>query len=198
MTIQILKPMDSRQYTDTAGTGCQFEAEWLRNAGLFEGEKVNGQDCFSPDKPVSRGQFLAMAVELLRVPDRQVSAKAMPENTPEWLKPYLTAAIRSGMTEKLPDWQTASMEEPITGAEAAVMLQNALDLSVPQQALETAAMEETEGPDWAVSSLQILAENGIELAGEQVLTRAAAAKTLYEVRDLALDAPGTAVFRLQQ
>ena len=34
VTVQILKPTDSRQYTDTAGTGCSFEAEWLRNTGL--------------------------------------------------------------------------------------------------------------------------------------------------------------------
>ena len=31
VTIQILKPTDARQYTDTVGLDCRFEAEWLKN-----------------------------------------------------------------------------------------------------------------------------------------------------------------------
>ena len=60
ITIDILKPADDRQYADTASADCRFEAEWLRNSGLFTGETVNGQFCFSPDEAVSRGQFLAL------------------------------------------------------------------------------------------------------------------------------------------
>ena len=35
VTIQILKPSDGRKYTDTLGLDSRFEAEWLRNTGLF-------------------------------------------------------------------------------------------------------------------------------------------------------------------
>ncbi len=200
VTVQILKPTDSKQYTDTIGNSCRFEAEWMRNSGLFVGEKVNGQECFYPAKDVSRGQFLAMVVELLDIPSQEVANVDMPEDTPNWLKPYLTAALRSGLTEGWPDTQTGSFqaEAPITGAEAAVMLQNALDLSVTQKTLETAKTAQEDVPAWAESALTVLSENGIRLDAEAAVTRAKAAEILYQVNYLAMNAPGTAVFRMQQ
>jgi len=201
VTVQILKPSDARQYTDTMGMDCRFEAEWMRNTGLFVGESVNGQSCFRPDKAVSRGEFLAMMVELLDIPtDEEVLTVA--EDAPQWLKPYLTAAMRSGLTDRLPDAESFAADEPITGAEAAVMLQNALDLSVTQEMLEaqqTSAQENAEEiPVWAAASLTVMADNGIDLTGTQMLTRADAAMVLYQASQLALEAPGMAVFRMQQ
>ena len=197
VTVQILKPEQARSYMDTQGHSCRFEAEWLRNAGLFEGERLNSQDCFFPDKTVSRGQFLAMVVELLDIPTQQVDMTQLPPDTPQWMQPYLAAAIRAGLTEGLPQRETGSFETdaPITGGEAAVMLQNALDLTVTQQTLEKDQPEEV--PTWAASSLTVMAENGVELQAEQPLTRAAVAELLYQVDHLAINAPGMAVFKIQ-
>ena len=199
VTVQILKPADAQCYADTENLSCRFEAEWLRNTGLFEGERVNSRLCFQPDKTVSRGEFLAMMVNVLDIPtDEEVSA-GIPEDTPGWLRPYLAAAIRSGLTAQLPDTDAdAWASDAITGAEAAVMLQNALDLSVKEQAPETAATPEEDVPAWAMSSLAVLQENGIDLSATNALTRADAAQVLYEASLLALNAPGTAVFRMQQ
>ena len=191
VTIQILKPMDARQYQDTVGESCRFEAEWLKNTGLFVGETINGQACFYPEAPVTRGQFLAMAVKLLNVPAK--AEDTMQVMGPQWLQPYVNAALRSGLTENVQEME--QLNAPITGAQAAVMLQNGLELPISQQALETLAPED--GPQWAESSLQVLGTYGIQLSGEQVLTRGEAAEVLYRVRELALDAPGTAVFRIQ-
>lgn len=198
VTVQILKPTNARQYTDTVGEDCRFEAEWLRNTGLFEGEKLNGQECFFPDKEVTKGQFLAMAVELLQIPVEQTGLEDLPADTPQWLKPYLAAAIRSGLTEGLPRTESGSFgaDEFITGAEAAVILQNGLDLTVSQQALERQTQEDT--PAWAASSLTVMGENGVELEPQGLLTRADAAEVLYKVSNLALNAPGTAVFKAVQ
>ena len=133
VTIQILKPTDSEQYTDTAGLSCRFEAEWLRNTGLFEGEKLGGQSCFYPDKAVTKGQFLAMVMQLLQIPvEDRAEYTGMAQDAPDWLKPYLAAAVRSGLLAGMPESQTFGAEEPITGAEAAVILQNALDLPVAE------------------------------------------------------------------
>ena len=199
VTVQIIKPTDSRQYTDTMSNSCRFEAEWLRNSGLFVGESVNGQSCFQPEKTVSRGEFLAMLVQTLDIPTQQETFAAMDPDTPDWLKPYLAAALRSGLTDRLPDTQTGTLDmtQPITGAEAAVMLQNALDLTVTQQTLETAVTEETV-PAWAGSCLTILADHGLQIPAGEVLTRADAAQILYAASQLALEAPGMAVFRMQQ
>ncbi|MBQ6832252.1 MAG: cadherin-like domain-containing protein [Oscillospiraceae bacterium] len=194
VTVQILKPTDSRQYADTAGTDCRFEAEWLKNTGLFTGETVSGESCFCPEKTVSRGDFLAMAVKVLDIPLEEEDLSAISTDVPLWLKPYVGAALRSGLLEGWPETQTGSFEadQPITGAEAAVMLQNALDLT-----RQNALPEQDQIPVWAADSLAVMAENGIALAYDQPLTRGQTAKVLYQVSALALTAPGTAVFALQ-
>ena len=198
VTVQILKPNDARQYTDTLGMDCRFEAEWMRNTGLFVGESVSGQSCFQPDKEVSRGEFLAMMVELLDIPTNEASLSVASEETPQWLKPYLTAAMRSGLTDRLPDNQSFGADEPITGAEAAVMLQNVLDLSVTQELLEAEQPSAEDIPTWAAASVTVMADNGIDLTHTQTLTRADVAKILYQANQLALDAPGMMVIRMQQ
>lgn len=201
VTIQILKPTSSTQYTDTVGLDCRFEAEWLRNTGLFEGEKINAQECFFPEKTVSRGQFLAMMIKALDVPAQNVNYEELSADAPNWLKPYLAAALRAGLTAGLPAAETAKFftDEPITGAEAAVMLQNALDLSITQDALATySELEQQDVPAWAAPSLTALSSNGVHMGANDALTRADAAHVLYQVSQLAINAPGTAVFRMHQ
>ena len=197
VTIQILKPASSVQYTDTAGLPCRFEAEWLRNTGLFEGEKINSQSCFFPEKTVSRGQFLAMMVKALDIPTDNVSYDSLPADTPQWLKPYLAAAVRAGLTAGLPNTDTFGADEPISGAEAAVMLQNALDLAITEDALSTYSQLE-DVPAWAAGSLTVLDNNGLRLNATAAMTRADTAQVLYQVSQLAINAPGTAVFRMQK
>ena len=198
VTIQIIKPTDAKQYTDTVGKSCRFEAEWMRNTGLFVGESVNGQSCFLPDKAVSRGEFLAMMVQLLDIPTQNAETASVPEGTPDWLKPYLAAAQRSGITNRLPE-ADFDADAPITGSEVAVMLQNALDLSITQTALEaqqTMAADDAV-PAWAATSLTVMADNGLVLSANDTLTRADAAEVLYQASLLALDSPGTSILRMQ-
>ena len=196
VTVQILKPSDGRKYTDTLGLDSRFEAEWLRNTGLFVGEEVGGNACFYPEKTVTREEFLTMVVKLLEIPAGNTDSVELPAGTPSWLKPYLVAAQRSGL---MAGWQdTADLSQPITGAEAAVMLQNALDLAVSPSAVEQTAANDTDIPTWAYASLTVMAENGIALDANAPLTRDAAAKTLYQVSLIAPDAPGMAIFRMQK
>ncbi len=204
VTVQILKPTDTKQYTDTVGRDCRFAAEWMRNTGLFVGEKIGNQEYFRPDKTVSRGEFLAMMVQTLQIPVEESSYAGVPADTPQWLKPYLAAALRSGLVAGWPKEESGSFDadQPITGAEAAVMLQNALDLAISREALEsvqTAAVEDgSMVPTWTAISLTALQQNGVELQANAVLNRGDAAQVLYTVSQLALDAPGMAVFRAQQ
>ena len=128
-------------------------------------------------------------------PDLEVSHIGIDTPAPQWLKPYLAAALRSGLLTGLPDVQTFDTEEAITGAEASVMLQNALDLSSRSDAAATAAGEDMT-PHWAVKAMQILAEHGIALDAEKTLNRADAAQVIYQVSLLAPDAPGTIALRL--
>ena len=197
VTVQILKPTDSKQYTDTVGHADRFEAEWLRNSGLFVGEQVGGNACFYPEKAVSRGEFLAMVVKVLDIPLEGADESQMPADAPQWLKPYLAAAQRSGLLTNLET--AADYQEGITGAEVAVILQNALDLTVSSDVL--AAQQSADGedvPTWAAASLTVMEQNGVALQANAPLTRADAACVLYQVSKLALEAPGMTVIRMQQ
>ena len=193
VTVQILKPIDSRQYADTVGMDCRFEAEWLKNTGLFTGEMIGGENCFFPDRTVSRGDFVAMAVKALDIPLENGDETVVASDVPQWLRPYVGAAIRSGLLEGWPQSETGSFDagSPITGAEAAVMLQNALSLSAKQT---VSAQEEI--PVWAADALTVLQQHGVALEFDAPLTRAHAAQVLYQVKGLALTAPGMEILRM--
>ena len=187
VTITILKPADAAQYTDTLGTDCRFAAEWMKNTGIFVGETVDGNACFGPEKTVTRGQFTAMLVNALEIPvDMEATFTGYTDQIPQWLKPYLAAAVRAGITAGLPDPETFRPEQAITGGEAAVMLHNALDLAMT----ELPVMAAQDSPDWATEALQVLSGHGITL-GRETLTRGEAANALYRAAKLAPDAPGT-------
>ena len=186
VTVQILKPTDNKQYRDTLGEDCHFSAQWLRSTGLFSGEQVGDDLCFQPDKTVSRGEFLSMLVNLLEIPVEEVDA-------PDWVQPYLDAAVRSGLVS---GWESESfsMNEAVTGAEAAVALQNALDLSAGHEAMSYAE----EAPEWAATSLAVMAANGLELNAEAELTRGEVSQMLYQVSRMAVGTPGMMVFSVQE
>ena len=176
VTITILKPTESARYTDTQGRDCAFAAEWMRQSGIFTAETLAGQSAFSPDKNVTRGEFVTMLVKALEIPaETEAVYTGYTDEVPGWLRPYLTAAVRSGLTAGLPEQEVFGAEEAITGAEAAVMLANALDLAA---ARETAASEEAH---WAAQALAAIGEQGMALEADAPLTREAAALTLYRV-----------------
>jgi hypothetical protein len=194
VTVQILKPTDARQYTDTVGMDCRFEAEWLRSTGLFSGETLAGEPCFQPNKAVSRGEFLTMLVKTLQIPTEE-DAAATQTDAPQWLQPYLAAALRSGLITQIPSQESGSFDtaQPITGAEAAVMLQNAMDLAVSTCTMEGAPEEGALA--WAAVAVATMAENGIQLSPESTLTRGQVAQILYQASQMAQDAPGLQMYQ---
>lgn len=186
VTVEILKPADATMYTDTVGTDCRFEAEWLRNTGLFVGEQIGGKSCFQPEKTVSRGEFMTMLIKTLEIDtDTDASYTGFNDEVPGWLKPYLAAALRSGITASWPHGEVFGANEPINGMEAALLMQNALDLTVTTVADE----EQSDIPSWAVTAMNAMADNGLALTTGQ-LTRAQAAEILYQVSLIAPTAPG--------
>ena len=128
VTITILKPSDATQYTDTQGTSCQFAAEWMKQTGIFVGETLGDSSCFSPEKSVTKGEFVTMLVKALDLPvEQEVTCTGYENDIPTWLQPYLAAAVRSGLTEGLEDSHVFEANSPISAAEADVLLKNALN-----------------------------------------------------------------------
>lgn len=183
VTVEILKPTDDRRYTDTAGTDCDFTAQWLHNTGIFSGETVSGQSCFCPDAPVTRGEFLAMLMRTLDLPvDRNAVYTGFSDECADWLKPYLAAAMRCGIVQGYPGENGAvfSPDNAITGSEAAMMVSNALNLSAPAD-----AQVESSVPVWAAQSWAAAADQGLILPVQSSVTRGDAANILYRVSKLA-------------
>lgn len=136
VTITILKPGDEETYADTQGLDCRFTAEWLKNTGIFRGETIGEDLCFQPDKCVTRGEFMAMLVKVLDLPvDEELTQTGYAEPIPNWLKPYLAAALRSGLTAALPDQQTFAAEAEMPAREAVLLVDSILDTD--QQVLST-------------------------------------------------------------
>ena len=176
VVVTILKPAQAQQYTDTVGHSCRFAAEWMKNTGIFTAEQVSGTNVFQPEKTVSRGEFLTMLVSALELNLEGTETAAMDADTPAWLRPYLAAAMRCGLTVGL---EEGAMEDEISGAEAAMMIQNALDL-------------QSAGDGDAIATL---AENAIVLTADASLTRGEAAETLYRMTLLAKNAPGMQILQ---
>ena len=177
VTVTILKPSDAAQYTDTLGRECRFAAEWMRHTGIFSGETIAQETCFSPDKPVTRGEFVTMLVKALDLPvDEETALTGYTDEVPQWLQPYLAAAVRAGLTAGLPNQEVFGAEETITGAEVSVLLQNALDLT-GNQAVQT---QEGTLPAWAADAWSAAVSSGFDLEAQAPLTREDAALALYQ------------------
>ncbi|MEF2837381.1 MAG: Ig-like domain-containing protein [Oscillospiraceae bacterium] len=130
VTVTILKPADRMQYQDTIGQDCRFAAEWMRHTGIFTGESLAERSCFSPEKEVTRGEFVTMLVKTLDIPvEEGLVYTGYTDEIPTWLQPYLAAAVRSGLTAGLENPEVFDAGRIITTDEAAVMIANGLDMT---------------------------------------------------------------------
>ena len=140
----MLKPTAAPQYADTAGSDCRFEAEWLKNTGLFTGEQLGGQLCFQADKTVSQEEFLVMMVKALGIPTEEAVNYAGFEEVPQWLKPCLSAAaanaVPAGTWEEAPVF---NWDAPITDRQAALLLDALMDLTDVACSGDASAQAET-------------------------------------------------------
>ncbi len=182
--IRILKPSESKTFADLEGSLDQYEAMWSRSTGLCSGRSIGGTLCYGAEEPVTRAEFLVMAMKLGKVPVEEaltVSGFADAEDAAAWLQPYLSSAMRRGIVHGIAaeDGLVFRPNEAVTGAQAAVMLQNIWKLPA------TAAAAGADDTDWSAGAVQALSEAGIRLADSgEVLTRLDAAKLLYQMSRL--------------
>ena len=174
VTVSIQKPTDAKQYSDTVGKDCRFAAEWMKNTGIFVGESLGGSPCFSPDRMVSRGEFVTMLVKTLNLPTDPDLTETGYTDVPDWLKPYLAAAIRSGLTTGLTTTDGFGPDLPVTAEEAAAMLCSALQLEPQEQTV----LSSPEGE--AFTPVEVALQNGFDLIPGQTLTRSDCASLLYQ------------------
>ena len=192
ISIEIRKPTDKATYADMDGDPDAFYAMWLKEAGLFTGATVGGNLCFEPEKTVSRGEFLVMVMKLV---DAQADETGLTSGfsdeaaTPVWLQPYIVSALGSGMISGVSseDGVVFRPEAALSRAEAAVMLQNVLQLPAPTAKTVFSQTDADAVPAWAADATAALSAAGISLgdtAQADAITRREVAKLLYEVSNL--------------
>lgn len=192
ISIEILKPTDKATYADMGSDSDAFYAMWLKEAGLFTGATVGGNLCFEPEKTVSRGEFLVMVMKLV---DAQADETGLTSGfsdeaaTPVWLQPYIVSALGSGMISGVSseDGVVFRPEAALSRAEAAVMLQNVLQLPAPTAKTVFSETDAAAVPAWAADATAALSAAGISLgdtAQADAITRREVAKLLYEVSNL--------------
>ena len=192
ISIEIRKPTDKATYADMDGDPDAFYAMWLKEAGLFTGATVGGNLCFEPEKTVSRGEFLVMVMKLV---DAQADETGLTSGfsdeaaTPVWLQPYIVSALGSGMISggSTEDGVVFRPEAALSRAEAAVMLQNVLQLPAPTAKTVFSETDAAAVPAWAADATAALSAAGISLgdtAQADAITRREVAKLLYEVSNL--------------
>lgn len=192
VSIKIKKPTDREVYADMADDPDAFVSMWLKDEGIFSGTTIANHLCFSPDETVTRGEFLVMVMKLVGAEANQAeltSGFSDEAETPAWMQPYITAALRNGMISgtSTKDGVYFRPTSELTKAEAAVMLQNILQLP-PNETAPVFSQNTTAAiPTWAAASVSALAQAGIQLNildDTDLLVRRDAANILYRIHQM--------------
>lgn len=164
VTIQINKPDTKVTYADMEGDPAHKASIRLAEEGIFVGSYLNGEYFFDPDRPVTRAEFLTMAMATVGMaPLEDVTTTGFTDDAaiPTWAKGAVSAAVMAGVIQGSRDDSGAPMfdaSENITQGEATVMLDQLLNLSdVPLEVFSA------QGSDahWAGQAAANLAASGV-------------------------------------
>lgn len=164
VTIQINKPDTKVTYADMEGDPAHKASIRLAEEGIFVGSYLNGEYFFDPDRPVTRAEFLTMAmatVGMASLEDVTTTGFTDDAAIPTWAKGAVSAAVMAGVIQGSRDDSGAPVfdaSENITQGEATVMLDQLLNLSdVPLEVFSA------QGSDahWAGQAAANLAASGV-------------------------------------
>lgn len=187
VSISVEKTAEAGLFRDMAGHWAENAVLCVTSASLMG----DSSPLFSPEKTVSRGEFLTWAMQAAGytvLGSHVTTGFADDDQIPDSCRGYVAAAlergfIRGSLTEA---GYCFNADDPITRAEAAVMLQNILSLKASGA---TAVFADSSAiPTWAVSAMTALSEAGIfrgdpagSLAPMATLDRAQTAQILSGV-----------------
>lgn len=150
--INIEKQSSHVNYGDMEGNSAHYAALRLAEEGILVGEMIGDIHYFSPDTVVTRGEFLAMCMnvtgaEILQ--DISRTGFSDDEDIASWLKPYVTTAVMSGAVKGISDGDgelVFAADDPITLAQAVVMLDRVMEIS------DVSVSESDSVPAWAAQA----------------------------------------------
>lgn len=193
--IQIEKPTTKVTYADMNDHPAYNDAIQLAEEEIFIGANMNGNFYFHPDVPMTRAEFLAMAMAAAEsnvMSGITVTGFSDDYSIQTWAKPYVASALKTGIVQGyLSDDGRVEFHanQAITHAEAAVLLDRLLSIS--DASIETWAEGYTLIPEWACQSVMNLETAGLMNADDsgtfrlhEVVTRADAAQLIGSALDL--------------
>lgn len=97
--IKLIRQSSKLTYADLSGSGAEYAAVALTEAGVFTAETIGADYVFDPGASVSRGEFLSMCMtaaecELLR--GVKSTGFLDDDEIGPWLKPYVATALLRG------------------------------------------------------------------------------------------------------
>lgn len=190
--IRIQKQKTKLEYSDMEGRREAFAAITLAENDIFVGESLAGSYVFRPEETISRAEFLAMCMKLVGTePLTGISSTGFADDRDidAWAKPYVSTALLCGIIDGYQAEESAAVFRPdaaVTTAEAAVMLNRALELT---DAVAVWAQLDASTPTWARQAAANLSVAGLLTegtgAGDDELTRARAAELLCAAMSIA-------------
>ena len=194
VSIKIQKPDTKVTYSDMAGNPAHKAAIALAERDIFVGEQMGETWFFRPEAPVTREEFLAMAMDVVgleTLPEATMTGFADDDSISVWAKPYVASALRAGMVQGSGgdgDGAEFAPDRVITQTEAAVMLNRLLQVS---DVAATGALSQDAAPAWAYQSVVNLEAVGVlnpeedgSLSLSPSLTRAQAAEMLLSALEV--------------
>lgn len=116
VSIQIEKPDTKVTYADMEGNPAHKASIRLAEEGIFVGSYVNGSYFFDPDQPVSRAEFLTMAMAatgLEPLEDVTLTGFYDDEAIPTWAKGYVSSALKAGAIQGSLDQEGQPSSAPV-------------------------------------------------------------------------------------
>jgi hypothetical protein len=191
VSVSIKKQSTKTTYADMDGDSAQYAALVLAEKGVFTGETLGGEQFFRPDQAVTRGEFLAMCLDLAGVKTPEGVTRTGfydDDEMPVWVKPYISAALIGGVINGYRNGDgrlVFSPQSPVTYSEAAVMLSKILNVT---DAVSAASAEYDAVPAWAYTATVNLSACNVLPSGcvgaPDPVTRSAAAKMLLKSSEL--------------
>ncbi len=187
--IRIDKQKTKIAYSDMGGNGAYRAAIALAESDIFIGESIGGQYVFSPNDPVTRGEFLTMCLKLTGgdiLSGVITTGFADDSKIPSYMKPYVSTALLTGVISGYSDGINTAVfngDNYISYPEAAVMLSKALNLTDVSAKRYGAA-----APVWAAQACANLSACRIsDYSDESQLTKADCATLLYNAMSIIKD-----------
>jgi hypothetical protein len=194
VSIRIQKPATSVTYADLSGHPAQKAAIALAEKEVFVGEQLGDTWFFRPDSPVTREEFLTMAMKAVgmeSLPTALATGFCDDEAISAWANPYVASALKAGMLQGSQVTAAGTSFDPartITQTEAAVLLNRLLRVS---DVAARGNLAEDAAPAWAYQSVVNLEAVGVlsaqadgTVALSDTLTRGEAAQMLLSAQEV--------------